>query len=303
MIKVLLKYDANPKIRNSEKCTPLEAATCLEDFEAVCLIFEHLLKRRKTKIIKNLERTSMFLSIIPNFYMEMNWEINVPLIGFLCPKDTCKIWKFERNVRMDYTFAQFKNLSSVRRPTSFILKEIPNIKEINVYRVDHMAKTYFNNFEPLEEDEKILVVQEIMNRNRLNGEFKLKNCNVSESKSYFGSKSVFEIIDGIKAKKYEVNLSAWLNIHTIEKFEYENLDHTNYFIPEKSLTKKSTTLMDEQKLKTHIADNLKVKNAKIRNQIMKISDNKDKKLKAYIWIAENYPIKSSVIFFIYYLIF
>jgi hypothetical protein len=237
----------------------------------------------------------MFLSIIPNFYMEMNWEVNVPLIGFLCPKDTCKIWKFERNVRMDYTFAQFKNLSAVRRPTSFLLQETSNINERNVYRVDHIARTYFNNFEPLEEDEKILVVQEIMNRNRLNGEFKLKNCHVAESKSYFGSKSVFETIDGIKAQKYEVNLSAWLNIHTIEKFEYENLDPLNYFVPERSLTKKSTMLMDQQKLKSHIADNLKVKNDKIRNQIMKISENKDKKLKAYIWVAENFPIKSSVI--------
>jgi hypothetical protein len=55
MIKVLLKYDANPKIRNSEKCTPLEAATCLEDFEAVCLIFEHLLKRRNFCFRKWLE--------------------------------------------------------------------------------------------------------------------------------------------------------------------------------------------------------------------------------------------------------
>ena len=32
----------------------------------------------------------------------------------------------------------------------------------------------------------------------------------------------------------------------------------------------------------------------MRNALMKMSDNKDKKLKAYVWIAENFPIKSSV---------
>jgi hypothetical protein len=269
----------------------------MEDAESVCLIYEHLLKRRSAKIKRNLERTSMFLSIIPNFYMEMNWEVNVPLIGFLCPKDTCKIWKFERNVRMDYTFAQFKNLSSVRKSTSFLLKENSNTNERDIFKVDLQSKTFFNNFEPLEEDEKMLVVKEILNCNRLNGEIKLKNCIVSESKTYWGAKNVFENVDGIKAQKYEVNLTAWVNLHTKEKFDYENLDPVNYFKADKSLTRRVTVVMDEHLLKSHIADGLKVKNDKIRNQIMKIGVNKDKKLKAYIWVADNFPIKSSVINF------
>ena len=39
---------------------------------------------------------------------------------------------------------------------------------------------------------------------------------------------------------------------------------------------------------------LKVKNDKFREQLMKL-DNKEKSLKAYVWIAEEFPVKSSVI--------
>lgn len=107
----LFKYKANPKIRNLDNLAPLDLAISFQDYDAICLIYDNLLKRRSIKISRNLEKASIFLSKIPNFYFEMNWEVNVPLLGFLCPKDTCKIWKYSQNVRMDYTFSEFKNLS------------------------------------------------------------------------------------------------------------------------------------------------------------------------------------------------
>ena len=258
-----------------------------------------MLKRRNSKIIKNLEKAATFLSMIPNFYMEMNWEVNVPLLGFLCPKDTCNIWKYDKNVRMDYTFSQFKNLSSVRRPSSFILKENPLTSNKEIFRIDYQSNTFFNPFEPLEEDEKMLIIKDIMNSHRLNGEFKLKNCLVNESKHYWSGKKVYETVDGIKTQKYEINITAYVNLRNKEKLEYENLDKQNYFNSNYALNKRKTVLMDEAKLKSHIADGLHVKNDRIRNQIMTMGNNKDKKLKAYLWIAEDYPIKSSVNLFIF----
>lgn len=233
----------------------------------------------------------------------MNWEINVPLVGFLMPKDTCKIWKFKNNVRMDYTFAQFKNLKTIRRPSSFLFRENKFTKEKEVFRIDMESKNYFNPFEPLEEDEKLLIIQEIMNSHRLEGEFKLKNCQISQSKSYWSGKPVFDTVNGTKAQKYEVNITAFMNFHNKEKFEYEELEPATYFDKSVELKKKITLLMDEKKLKTHIADGLKVKNDRMREQIMKLGNNKDKKLKAIIWVAEDYPIKSSVCILVNFLAF
>jgi hypothetical protein len=89
-------------------------ASSLENEECVDLIYNHLVKRRNEKIIRNKQRASQFLNAIPDFYIEMNWEVNVPLMGFLCPKDTCKIWKYKNNVNMNNTFLQMRNLSSIR---------------------------------------------------------------------------------------------------------------------------------------------------------------------------------------------
>jgi hypothetical protein len=244
-----------------------------------------------------MQKASLFLSRIPNFYLEMNWEVHVPLLSFLCPNDSCKIWKSNSKVIMDYTFAQYKNLKSQRKPSSFLFKGGSLDQEISqIFKIDHQSKTYFNPFEPLEEDEKNLIVRDIMNAHRINGEFKLKKCQVVESKTYWSGKPVYEIIDGMKTRKYEVNMEAYVNLHHHEKSEYENLNLDDYFNPDISIVRKTTMIMDNNIQKTRIADKLKVKNERLRNEIIKFGNKKDKKLKAFVWIADNYHIKSSVIF-------
>jgi hypothetical protein len=272
----------------------MEVATSNEDTEVVCLLYDFLLNRRKNKIIKNKKRAGKFLSTMPDFYLEMNWDVHIPVLAFLCPKDTCKIYKINQNVRMDYTFVQFKSLKSVRSPSSYFFKENPNSDENDVLMFNWKKLQYFNPFEELDHEEKKLIIQDIMNSHRINGEFKLKGCVINESKSYWGSKPIYENVDGWNAQKYEVNITANINLHKKEKLEYKNLKKEIYFDPKKKIEKEITIVMNEKEVTTQIADNLKVKNDAFRNQLMKIDNTKDKKLKAYVWIAENFPIKSSV---------
>lgn len=251
------------------------------------------------KIERNEIKAGNFLAQIPDIYLEMTWEVNIPLLKFICPNDTCKLWKIGKNIRMDYSFQQFKNLSSIRCPSSYIFRtnDGEGGNNHNVYQINHKNHTYFNPFEPFDEEEKELIVKDILNCHRIDGEFKLKKCSVNESKSYFGKKPVYDKINKIDAQKYEVNISASVNLKNKEKFEYENLNKENYFDNGVDLRHKTHLLMDKNKLKNHIANGLKVKNDKLRNQLMKL-DNKEKSLKAYVWIAENFPIRSSVIYYL-----
>ncbi len=134
-----------------------------------------------------------------------------------------------------------------------------------------------------------------MNSHRIHGEFKLKDCVITESLGGWGGKKpVYEKINGWNAKKYEVSLTAFVNLHNKEKFFYENFNKDDYFDSSKQLNKKIVYIENKEDTKKNIADGFKVKNDKMRSALIKMSDNKEKKLKAQVWIAENFPIKSSV---------
>lgn len=350
MIELLSNYAENS--RNSDKQSVFEIAQSNEDLEAVCLMYDFILDRRNKKIERNKQRAGNFLAKTPNFYLEMKWEVNikVPLVSYFCPNDVCKIWKYDQNVRMDYSFVEFKNLSSVRCPSSWYFlggfgkiaastpknanqsnNKLPpkgifktdkdkllgyeksninniinnnnlfnneaqdlNSQESNIFQANWKANTFFNPFEQFEESEKQLIIKDIMNSHRIHGEFKLKDCVINETLGGWGKKPVYEKINGWNAKKYEVSLTAFVNLHNKEKFFYEEFCKEDYFDEAKPLHKKIVFSENKEDTKKIIADGFKVKNDKMRTALIKMSDNKDKKMKAHVWIAENFPIKSSV---------
>ena len=113
----------DPKVRNSESWLPIEIATSNKDLDAIRLIYYYMLKRRQLKIMRNISRVTKFLAQIPDFYIEMKWDVNVPLLSAFCPNDVCKIHKIGSNVRLDFTFIEFKNLTCVRAPSSYIVAD------------------------------------------------------------------------------------------------------------------------------------------------------------------------------------
>ena len=68
-------------------------------------------------------------------------------------------------------------------------------------------------------------------------------------------------------------------MHNKEKFYYEDFTNENYFNENKPLNKKIIYSEDKENTKKNIADGFKVKNDKMRNTFLKMSDKKEKKLK------------------------
>jgi hypothetical protein len=289
----LFKNKANARLKNDEKWSCMEISTSNNDLEGVILLYEYLLKKREAKIQNNKEKACKFLKTIPDFYLEMNWEVNIPLLSFLCPSDTCQIKKHGADVRMDYTFIGFKALKSIRSPSCYYFNGNSEEKKIHIY--DLKKKVYHNPYEPLEEDEKELIIKDILNSHRIYGEFKLKECDINPCLSSWSKKPVYEKIKGYNAQKYEVNITALTNLRNKAKFEYKNLN--DYFDGDKELEKEIIELMNAEETKKHLTANLNVKNEHVKSTLLGLGNNKDKKLKAYVWIAEGFPLKASVKFY------
>jgi hypothetical protein len=282
----LLKYNGiDTKVKNVDNWSAIEIATSHNDIDFVRVLYNYMLLKRKFKMTTNKKRGHSFLSQIDDFYLEMKWEVHVPLLSVFCPHDTCRIWKVGPNVRFDFTFLQFKNLSSVRAPSSFIFSEE------GVFHINHKTGVYYIPNEDIEEEEKKLIVEDIMNCNRLDGDFKLKRCDIAESKSSWSGKHVEEKINLWKSLKYEINVTAFVNLHNKEKFEYTNIN--DYWDERINLQKNIEVILDEKQMKQKLASNLKMKDGTFKEQLLKMGNNKDKKLKAYLWVANDFPISST----------
>lgn len=288
----LFKHKVDMKPRNADKAKAMELAINNNDVEAVILLYEYVLRKREKKIIQGKEKASMFLKQIPDFSMEMTWEVNIPLLSWLCPSDKCKILKSGANVKLDYTFVGFKNLRSVRVPSTFVF--LGNYENKEIMQYDLKQKIYFNPFEPLDDDEKELIIKDIMNDHRINGEFKLKHCDINPSISNWSKKPILDKIEGVEATKYEISITAFANLNKKSKVEYKSLDKDIYWDETKTLNKDIIILKDETEMKNHLANGLKVKNDTMRTALLQMGDNKDKKLKAYVWIVKDSPINAQV---------
>ena len=136
----------------------------------------------------------------------------------------------------------------------------------------------------------------MMNSNRVNADFKLKNCQIKESKSTFTKKPVYEKINVYTAKKYEVNITTFVNLQDKEKFLFEKFSFENYFDDMADLGLKIVYKENNKDIKKNMVNNLKVDSSKMKKELLKIQEKGDKKLKAYVWVVEDFPLKSSVFF-------
>lgn len=60
---------------------------------------------------------------MPDFYIEINWDLDSSIIPFFSrigPSDTFKLWKYGRSIRCDTTYVGFKKLKVIRNNISLI---------------------------------------------------------------------------------------------------------------------------------------------------------------------------------------
>lgn len=220
----------------------------------------------------------------------MKWEVNIPLFSYMCPRDTCSIWKQGSSVRMDYTFIKMKGLNSVRAPSTFIFSG----ETSQNFLINWETKLWHDQFEPLEDDEKELIIDDLMDGVRLNSEFKLKNCKFSQSLNWRG-KPIFEKIGKWNTQKYDVKIGSFFDLHHNIRIDYINLDKETYFDHNQTIKKKIELLQSNDQTKKKLEKNLKLENDLMKKQLENLGKVKERNHSAIVWIAENYPVHFSTL--------
>ena len=287
ILSVLIENGANFKKRDENRWTPMSIAVSYDDEEIVRLIYDFYLKNRIERVKKNNNKLADYLKSMKDLYIELKWKVSIPLLSFLCPNDVIKIWKRRDEMRADFTFVDFKNLRSVRNPTSLLLKYNKTLNEHQLLKANHKKNEYYDYMEPLEPDEIELIMKELMTKKRMNGSFKLMECKLVESKE--DGKKVFEEVNGWKAQKYQLNLRVKIDRNPTEIIEYIDLNEENYLKKDLNIIK-SRVAFGEQDLKGNLEEGLHIKNTLVTKSINELE--KEKSLKAYVWVIVNSPINS-----------
>jgi hypothetical protein len=255
--------------------------------DMVRLMFDFYLKSRIVKVNNNNRNLAEYISKMKDLYIELKWKVHIPLLSFLCPNDTFKIWKRGTEIRADFTFADYKSLRTIRKPSTLMFKINEKTQKHEILKATHEKKEYYNYMDPLEPDEIDLVIKEIMTKKRMNGSFKLMECNLIEYKD--GDKKIIEEVNGFKAQKYLCHLKVKVDRNPNEVIVYQDLTENNYLNKNINIIKKRVDFQDSD-LQGNIENGLHVKNPLIKKSINELE--KEKKLKAYVWIIENCPINS-----------
>ena len=283
ILKLLLENEADFKIKNINKYTPLDLASFHKDKEMVSIIYDYYLKRYNFKVKRWGEEFVKYFQNMKDFYFVLKWKVHIPLLSFLCPNDKCPVWKKGVNLRMDTTFKDFKNLKVIRNPLSYLMISNENNK-IDFYKKDIKKNTFYLQNEPLDDEEKKLIINEIMQNKRMIGNFKLLRCEISESVGFFSNEPIFENVNGFISQKYELNLTVKAEQFPIKIIEYYDFNENNYLNKNENIIKSEKNI-NEKELKEKFKDNFHVKNENFSKSISELE--KEKKLKAYVWIAND----------------
>ena len=287
ILSLLIINGASFKKREAHGWTPMSIAVSYNDEEMVRLLYNFYLRSREKKVANNNKYLSECLSQMKDLYMELKWKVHVPLLSFLLPHDLIKIWKKGNEVRADFTFHDFKNLHCIRKPSSLLFKYNNELGYHEILKANHEKKDYYNYMEPLEQDEIDLVIKELMTQKRMNGSFKLLECKLSESEKE--GKQIIEEVNGFKAKKYLLQLKVKIERKPNELIEYFDLNEDNYLNKEINIISRKLEYTDKG-IKAHLEEGLHIKNQYVTKGLSELE--KEKSMKAYVWVIENCPINS-----------
>ena len=265
----------------------MSIAISYDDEEMVRLIFNFYLRSREKKVENNNKNLVKYLTKMRDMYIELRWKVTVPIFSFLCPNDTIQIWKRGNEVRGDFTFVDYKTLRNIRRPTTLMLKYNKEKDCHEIFKANHEKKEYYNYMEPLEEDEIDLVMKDLMTKKRMNGSFKLMECSLAEYEQ--DGKQIIEEVNGFKAKKYLLQLKVKIDKKPNELIEYVDLNENNYLNKDVNIIK-SRRVFNDKDFKGNLEDGLHIKNSTLANGLNELE--KEKSMKAYVWVAENCPLNS-----------
>ncbi|KAK7595008.1 hypothetical protein V9T40_001441 [Parthenolecanium corni] len=108
-VETLLDYKASVRTRNLLGWSSVDEAVSYRDEETVKLMVRRLTEETREEFIQNRRDLLDELKTIPDFYMELKWEIRsvVPGLSYVLPSDLCKIRRRGLLMRMDWSAIDF----------------------------------------------------------------------------------------------------------------------------------------------------------------------------------------------------
>eukprot|EP00210_Caulerpa_lentillifera_P000558 g539.t1 len=105
VLRVGLDCGISSKIRNARGWSALDEAIAAQKHDLVHTLYVHQLQERKNEVKKAKALLIQTLREMPDYSMELNWQLGSPVIGYLlrkfAPHDTYKIYKTGCKIRVD----------------------------------------------------------------------------------------------------------------------------------------------------------------------------------------------------------
>ncbi|KAJ6230158.1 ankyrin repeat domain-containing protein 13c [Anaeramoeba flamelloides] len=210
MVKMLLRYGADPLSLSKEGWTLLQEATFYgnrriikEIYLAIQLKVHHVYESKLPLLLEQID-------LVPDFMMKIHWEINswLPFIEKFLPSDEYLIWKTDSNIRVDCTLIGFENRNWVRGNVSLLLTGLKTETPGDVFIIDHDNGTYLNTSKEIKKGrENIRVTQNdidfLMENDMVKSTINTSNCKFQKKKSWFADRKT-QKIGNWNAKVYEV---------------------------------------------------------------------------------------------------
>lgn len=221
-LRILCENGADPSVRTLPyHHTASEMGVLTKSRELITELVAASQRVRGAFFNKHKKLIGDLLESIPDFYVELKWELNSSILPFLSsftPNDEYKIHKRGKRLRIDFTLVHIHKMKTRRGRKSIVFDG--EMGEGMLLEVDHIEKTYKNVFSEITEQNVQIRVDRQMGRKAEIVKVELKDMKVSLKpfQTWTGSYS-FKQISGFKTQKYDLGCSVVLETMRNKKKE------------------------------------------------------------------------------------
>eukprot|EP00210_Caulerpa_lentillifera_P002235 g2148.t1 len=167
VLKTGLEAGVSSKVRNSRGWSAFDEAVAAKRRSLVRALYLHQLQETKNEVQKAKAALIQTLSEMPNYSMELNWQLGSPVIGYLlkkfAPHDTYKIYKTGSKIRVDGTLMGIEKNSTSIIPEwkrgDFSLLFDGSHQPSRIFLILHKTKEYLDLSEEKQERKKNVSVE------------------------------------------------------------------------------------------------------------------------------------------------
>ncbi|PSC68048.1 Ankyrin repeat domain-containing 13C [Micractinium conductrix] len=155
-IAALLDGGVPPDVKNERMWSPLDDAVALGDAEAAQMLYSRLLAAAKVAKRQKKEALAAVMTTgLPDFRMQLRWELGSPLFGLLlrhyAPDDTYTVCKVGKRLRVEGTLMGLDSRSRSLIPRwkrgHFSLLVDAGVSPTRAFLVDHTERVYYDLYQ------------------------------------------------------------------------------------------------------------------------------------------------------------